>query len=131
MPGPTTPLRHWESWLTPTALCLIHHKERKRLRTDEDLADYFTSFGVSEDDYFKTARSFAVETRMRRAAALAQRYGVTGTPSVVVNGKYLAMARMAGGYNELIQLIDHLVAMEAASLQSADEDAPAVEESSD
>lgn len=103
------------------------HKDRKRLRTDEELAEFFTQFDVSAEDYLKTARSFAVETKLRRAVTLTQRYGVTGTPSIVINGKYLAMARMAGGNNELIQLIEYLVEKESAQLEAA----TAEEQSSD
>jgi len=107
------------------------HTQRKRLRTDQDLASFFADFGVSEEEYLATARSFAVETRLRRATALVQRYGVTGTPSIVVNGKYLTMARMAGGYKELLDVVDHLVALESAKLQSDEEAAPAAEGASD
>jgi thiol:disulfide interchange protein DsbA len=96
------------------------HKERQRLRTDEDMADFFAQFGVSEEDYLNTAKSFAVETKLRRTVTLTQRYGITGTPTVVVNGKYLAMARMAGGHNELIQLIDFLIAKESAEVAASE-----------
>jgi thiol:disulfide interchange protein DsbA len=103
------------------------HKQRRRLTNDEDIADFFAEQGIDREAYLKTAKSFAVETKMRRTVTLTQRYGISGTPSIVINGKYLAMARMAGGNNELIQLIDYLVKKEAAELPQAE----AVEEGAD
>ena len=96
------------------------HKARQNLRSNEDLASFFaTSFGISEDTYLKTAKSFSVETKLRRGVTVAQRYGVTGTPSVVINGKYLANGTMAKSYERLMEIIDYLVAQETALLPVA------------
>ncbi len=102
------------------------HKKRQNIRSNEDLARFFAaSFGVPEDDYLQTARSFSVETKLRRGIATAQRYGVTGTPSVVINGKYLANGTMAKSYERLMEIIDFLVAKEVALLPAATSEAPA------
>ena len=93
------------------------HTEHQRIRTEGDLADFVSQFGVSSADYEKAARSFAVDTKMRRGVSMGQRYGVTGTPSVIVNGKYLVTAKMAGGLTEFIQVIEFLVGLESDALQ--------------
>ena len=93
------------------------HNDRQRFRNDEDLAAFVTQFGVSAEDYEKAAKSFAVDTKIRRATTMAQRYGVTGTPSVIINGKYLVTAKMAGGHAEFIEVIEYLVGLEGAELQ--------------
>ena len=33
-----------------------------------------------------------------------QRYGIRGTPSVVVNGKYRVTGRLAGSYEDMIEI---------------------------
>ena len=64
---------------------------------------------------------------MRRAVTMAQRYGVTGTPSVIVNGKYLVTASMAGGHAEFIEVIEFLVSLEGEALQERIEQAETAE----
>ena len=92
------------------------HKQRKPLRSPEDLATFFTEFGVSEEDFLKTTKSFAVNTRVTRGTTTAQRYGVTGTPSMVINGRYLTTGRMAGSMQKVIQVTDYLIAKESAAM---------------
>ena len=36
-------------------------------------------------------------------------YEIKGVPSVVVDGKFLSSARLAGGTRELIRIIEHLL----------------------
>ena len=53
---------------------------------------------------------------MVRARDLAgpRRYNITGVPAIIVNGKYRTGAQEAGGYPELINVINELVARESA-----------------
>ncbi len=98
------------------------HKKRQNFRSNEDMARFFAaSFGISEDDYLQAAKSFSVETKLRRGVTTAQRYGVTGTPSVIINGKYLANGTMAKSYERLMDIIDYLVTKEAALLPATEE----------
>ena len=84
---------------------------------EPQLAAFVAPFGITAEDYDKAAKSFAVDTKIRRSTTMAQRYGVTGTPSVIINGKYLVTAKMAGGHAELIEVIEYLVGLEGAALQ--------------
>jgi protein dithiol oxidoreductase (disulfide-forming) len=55
-----------------------------------------------------------VNTKMKRADELVKAYGVGGTPTFVVDGKYRFDVRSAGGYQQAIDLAQWLVAKEAA-----------------
>lgn len=68
--------------------------------------------GVSDADFDKTYRSFSVENKLRRAADLTRRYGVTGVPFFVINGRYTADVGSAGGEAQMITLMDDLAAAE-------------------
>jgi len=68
--------------------------------------------GVSADDFAKAYNSFSVNTDMRRAEELTNRYHVQGVPFVVVNGKYTTDVAQAGGEAKLIELISDLSAAE-------------------
>jgi thiol:disulfide interchange protein DsbA len=88
------------------------HQRGNRLTSVEAIQRLFARFGVSEDDFNKTWNSFEVNTRMRLGSDLSRRYGISSVPAVVVNGKYRTSAADAGGYDELIELIDELTVRE-------------------
>lgn len=88
------------------------HVNGNYLDSEEAVADFFGQFGVDAQEFESTLNSFAVHAKVQRADELARRYRVQSTPSVVVNGKYLTNATMAGGYPALLELIDELAASE-------------------
>ena len=83
-----------------------------RLDTPEKIESFFTSRGVSKADFQKAFSGFAVESKLARAIDLNKRYRITSTPTVVVNGKYVTDASMAGGEDKLFQVINALAARE-------------------
>lgn len=89
------------------------HNHRRKIDTEESLMAFFKDAGVAEDDFRKTFRSFAVESKVRRARELGQRYGVHSTPSIVINGKYRTDPGMVQGQpGDVTRVIDFLVAQE-------------------
>jgi thiol:disulfide interchange protein DsbA len=90
------------------------HENGNYLETEDKLRDFFAKFGVSAADFKATFDSFAVQTKLQRAEELNRRYRVTGVPAIVVNGKYFTDVGMAGGHEQLIELIDELTAAEEA-----------------
>jgi protein dithiol oxidoreductase (disulfide-forming) len=73
---------------------------------------FVKKLGISEEAFEKAYHSFAVETAMQRADELVQRYRITGVPTFVVNGKYVADVGTAGGPERLMSLISDLAAQE-------------------
>ena len=97
------------------------HTDRKRIRDVEELQDFFVAQGVSEEDFQKTYNSFAVITKTRRSDQAAQLYGLTGVPAMVVNGKYMVNASLAGGSNEkMLEVVNFLIEKERA--ETSDEE---------
>ncbi|MDJ0710219.1 MAG: thiol:disulfide interchange protein DsbA/DsbL [Woeseiaceae bacterium] len=88
------------------------HRRGNRLTSEEAIMRVFARFGVSEEDFQKTWSSFEVNQKLRVGADLARRYGVNSVPTVVVNGKYRTSAGDAGGWEELMELIDELTVRE-------------------
>jgi len=83
-----------------------------RLETPEKIEAFLTARGVSKADFQKTFTGFAVESKLARAADLNKRYRITSTPTVVVNGKYVTDASMAGSEDKLFEVITALAARE-------------------
>jgi protein dithiol oxidoreductase (disulfide-forming) len=68
--------------------------------------------GISEADFTREYKGFFVNSSLQRAEDLTRRYRVEGVPMVVINGKYVSDVGMAGGGEQLVQLINDLAASE-------------------
>jgi thiol:disulfide interchange protein DsbA len=69
-------------------------------------------FGISADAFKKAYHSFSVETSLQRADQLVQRYRVEGVPTFIINGKFVADVRSAGGPERLLALVGDLAVQE-------------------
>ena len=94
------------------AVFMEYHRRGNRLGSKDAIQALFSRFNVSADDFERAWTSFEVNQKMRVAADLAQRYGISNVPSVVVNGKYRTGGAEAGSYEALLELIDELIARE-------------------
>ncbi len=86
--------------------------QRKRLSSVDEIAAIFMAQGVAREDFDKAFNSFGVSSQVRQADAAAKSAGISGTPSMMVEGKYLLSGRKAGGQAEMLQIADFLVAKE-------------------
>lgn len=89
------------------------HVEKRRLQTEEQLLDFVAEQGIDRDMFAKTMNSFSVKGKVKKALLLSQTSGITGVPSMIVNGKYIVDAPMAGGMPELLKVVDFLIQQES------------------
>jgi thiol:disulfide interchange protein DsbA len=80
--------------------------------TEKSAREFLAANGVSADDFAKVYRSFSTENKLRQAENLARQYMLDHTPMFVVHGKYLTDAEMAGGADQVFQLVNDLAARE-------------------
>lgn len=93
--------------------------QRQQMRSMDQLADFYAQFGVAKEQFLATADSFAVDMSMKREQQKVQQYGIQGTPSVVVNGKYLVSAGgQISSFDMMLSVVDELIAMEQAEQAS-------------
>jgi thiol:disulfide interchange protein DsbA len=97
---------------THKALFDAIHLKRQRLNSVDTIAKFVADLGLDEKIFRENYFSFPVETQIRKNVQKEKRYGHGGVPAVIVNGKYLASASMAGSNERLIQVINFLVAQE-------------------
>ncbi len=90
------------------------HKNKKRIFKLDDLADFAEKQGIERKKFLDTMKSFAVETKLRRSQQLAGAYKITGVPTVVIAGKYITSASLAGSYPQVIQVMNQLIEKERA-----------------
>jgi thiol:disulfide interchange protein DsbA len=54
----------------------------------DDLADFYARMGVNRAKFMRLATSDAATAKLKADLALIQKWGVDGTPSIVIDGKY-------------------------------------------
>tara|TARA_R110002096_G_scaffold16991_12_gene58457 strand:+ start:179 stop:799 length:621 start_codon:yes stop_codon:yes gene_type:complete len=89
------------------------HDEGRRIGDEDSLARFFAEHGVAEADFREAYNSFSVDTKTRQALVASKEYGISGVPSVIVNGRYRTSARLAGTYENLLKIVDALVDKES------------------
>lgn len=88
------------------------HKKGNPLNTLDALAEFFGRFGVDGKAFRDTFYSPAIDAKLARAQELVKNYGVSSTPTLVVNGKYVTTGSMAGTYGRWFAIIESLAASE-------------------
>lgn len=79
--------------------------------TIEQVAKFYErTTGVKADKFLATAKSFSVDARIRAADQQIVAMAVPGTPTLVVNGKYRVEMQSIRSVDEMIQLVNFLVA---------------------
>lgn len=85
--------------------------------TIEDAAKFYQKYaGVNPATFLAMAQSKQIDDAVKRADMLVGAYRVSGTPSLVVNGRYLILNENLGSWNEARQLVNFLVAQERRRL---------------
>lgn len=104
--------------------------EKAVMRTMDELADFYSQYGVTAESFLATSKSFAVDARMRKDQRMAMDWQIQGTPSLVLNGKYRIEGNAAvPNYDVMLDVVDFLIAKEtAAALEYSAANAPEQED---
>ncbi len=87
----------------------IHDAQTQFIRP-EQIAEYVDGRGTTADEFMRTFNSNAVVRAMNRAERDQRVFGISATPMLVVNGKYVV--GMDGGQGRALDVVEHLIAME-------------------
>lgn len=90
----------------------IQNKKQK-LTSEDELAKFFAAHGVKDEDFRAAYNSFMVDAKMRQAETMGARYGITGVPAIIVNGKYRVTASTAKSQENMIAVTNQLIQQEA------------------
>ena len=91
-------------------------KERKQFRNLDELADFYSGFGVERDAFIANYQSFAADSQLRKTQRDVQLFGITGTPSMVVNRKYRVTSnKNIKDFNAMLDVVDFLVSKETTT----------------
>jgi thiol:disulfide interchange protein DsbA len=88
---------------------------KKTLPTIDDAARFYQRVaGVKAADFVNASKSFSVDLKMRQADSQILAMQVSGTPTLVVNGKYRINNESMDSNEQMIELVKFLIAKESA-----------------
>ncbi len=91
-------------------------KENRQFRSIDELADFYSGFGVEKDAYIAHFESFAADSQMRKGQRDVKLFGITGTPSMVVNRKYrITTSKAVPSFEVMLDVVNYLVELEHKS----------------
>lgn len=99
--------------------------QRKQLQTEDQIVALFADHGVDKDATRKAFNSFSVKTKLKQAQKLTNDYKARGTPSMVVNGKYIvSIAGAVSDQQLMLDVVDYLVEEERTKQAQEDHSIP-------
>jgi thiol:disulfide interchange protein DsbA len=85
------------------------HFEDVKLNDEKIMIDWAARNGIDRQKFVETYGSSGVAAKVAQARELLKAYDVRGVPTFIVDGRFLTSARLAGGTQQVIQVVDHLV----------------------
>ena len=89
------------------------HVDKRRLQTEDQLLDFVAEQGIDRDTFAKEMKSMSVTRKVKEALLISQTSGITGVPSMIVNGKYIVDGPMAGSMEDVLKIVDFLIQQES------------------
>lgn len=86
------------------------HRENIDMANEAGVTNWAVKKGLDRKKFSDTYNSFAVQSKAQGSKQKQGAYGIPGVPSFVVAGKYRTPDNFAGGFDELLKLVDGLVA---------------------
>ncbi|MHB1591280.1 MAG: thiol:disulfide interchange protein DsbA/DsbL [Sulfuricella sp.] len=85
------------------------HVSHIRFDDDNALFDWVEKQGIPRKSFSDMYSSFSIQSKALRARQLTQAYGVSGVPSVIVDGKYRTSVSNTGSQAGLLSTLDQLI----------------------
>ena len=86
-----------------------YHVEELSMSKPEVMSEWAVRNGIARERWDEAYNSPAVQRKVEEAARLSRAYSIAGTPSLVVNGRYLTSGSMGESLNSTVLILDALV----------------------
>jgi len=90
------------------ALYQAWNVDQTDLSDEARILDFVATHGVDRAKFLAAYNSFSMQSKMARAKQMIRSYGIPGTPSLVVDGKYLITGLQPA---DTIRVLDEVIAM--------------------
>ena len=85
------------------------HRDKIDLNKEPILFDWVEKQGIEREKFEKAYHSFSVQNQVAKSTQMSRQYQLTGTPSIVVDGKYLTSGSMGGSPENTIKILEKLI----------------------
>lgn len=86
-----------------------YHVEELHMSKPDVMVQWAVRHGIDRQKWLNAYNSSEVEQKVQQAKDLTRAYNVQGTPSLVVDGRYLTSSGMAGTVSGMIPILDDLI----------------------
>ncbi|KFC50798.1 MULTISPECIES: thiol:disulfide interchange protein DsbA/DsbL [Halomonadaceae] len=85
------------------------HQDGRSLTEADDIADFFSDYGVSEEEAQKALTAFSVRSEVNKANSRMRDMRLMGVPALIVDGRYVVSPQSAGSLENMPQIADALI----------------------
>lgn len=89
-----------------------YHEQHNRLRNEREISAVFVAEGISSDNFSATFNSFGIISQATMAKSRTLGYRISGTPAMIVNGKYRISGQSAGSNEAMLSVAEYLIEQE-------------------
>lgn len=86
-----------------------YHVEGLQMSRPDVMERWAAANGIDRGRWWEAYSSAEVDAGIERAKRLTKAYSVRGTPSLVVDGRYLTSSSMASSYPEMVEILEDLI----------------------
>jgi thiol:disulfide interchange protein DsbA len=90
------------------------HVDKRPLFDVDSIAAFVAEKGGDRQAFLDAYNSFGMQASVNRATQAGRAYNIESVPTLIVDGKYMTNANIAGGFDRAMQVVDFLVKKAAA-----------------
>jgi thiol:disulfide interchange protein DsbA len=92
--------------------------DKRPLSDVDSLAAFVAEKGGDRKAFEDAYNSFGVQAAVNHALQVARAYQIESVPTLIVDGKFMTNANIAGGHDQVLEVLDFLIRKSAAERQS-------------
>jgi len=92
-----------------SAVYRSYHVEDLSMSQDKVIAEWAEKHGLDREKFMTIYRSDEIRLKAERARKMTMDYDIQGTPSIVVDGKFLTSSGMTPGVPQVVAVLDGLI----------------------
>ncbi|GGC91984.1 thiol:disulfide interchange protein DsbA/DsbL [Vreelandella lutescens] len=85
------------------------HQDGRSLTEADDIAEFFSDYGVSEEEAKQALTAFSVRSEVNKANSRMREMRLMGVPALIVDGRYVVSPQSAGSLENMPQIADALI----------------------